>query len=853
MMQQYFGIKKDYPDTIVLFRMGDFYEAFFEDACEVSKILNITLTHRGKVGGFSIPMAGIPHHAAGSYIDRITESGRKAAMAEQTEDPKDAVGIVERAVAQVVSPGIPYDLDRADSRQRQFISSSFIAEDGFFITAIDFTTGDFVGMVTEEKDDFLEKIRLLCPKEIITYRGQFDGLPEMDVLLKHGQILPTYLGEDYFDPKVSSIYTERLIPGLNRDETLARYPSLLCPLGAMAYYVCTAQKQSNFCHIRPFKIADESGIMRVSLSALEGLGILPRLGESYKKSLLGFLDRTTSPLGPRRLRELLTAPLDDQEAILERQELMAFFCEHPDKLFSIRERLSGVRDLERITAKVSKRKAHGGDILALSESIKIYFQILKDFEEMPRAVLLPFTKGEMSALRGLYREIVRAVNHTPGASLEKGNLIKEGYHAERDRLAKFMNNFTERLSELEERYRAETGISKLKLKSNSVSGHFIEVGKSFINKIPSSFQRRQTLVGAERYTTEELLRFEHDIATAKDNLEALERELFDSLLKKIFPLTPAISKTATDLGLMDAFSALAHTALGEKFTRPSFSSSKKIKLTGSWHPLIKESLQEKFVPHDLTLDDKQFFGLITGPNMAGKTTVMRETAIIQVLAQIGSFVPAEKAELGLCDRLFSRLGAFDDILKGQSTFMVEMSETAEIIRHASGRSLVILDEVGRGTSTYDGLSIAWALVEYFIEHTKAFVLFATHYHELVDLVDSKDSAKNLTVETEEVGGRVKFLYRLVDGAAGRSFGIHVAEMAGLPREILDRASCLLRDLESGRGHSSPPPQAPAESPRHLRILEDRLKEIDPLKITPMEALNKVQELKSHCEANEHPS
>ena len=849
MMRQYFEIKKQHKGIVLLFRMGDFYEAFFEDAVTISQILSITLTHRGKMGGFSIPMAGLPHHAASSYIDKITGRGKKVAIAEQMEDPKDAIGLVKRAVTQIVSPGVPYDLDKTDCRERHFISCSYIKEGRFFIAALDFTTGDFLGMVTDHKDDFLEKIRLLGPKEMITYIEQFDDFGETEILFKEYNIMRTFLSQNFFYPKHTHLYIEKLIPRYKRDHTIRLNPTILSPLGALSYYICTIQKQSNFCHIRPFKLMDDNGPMRMTLPTLMGLEIFPKAKHFYKNSLLGFLDKTSSPLGPRKLKELLTAPSNDRQEILKRQRIVNFFVEMPSLLENMREQLASIGDIERILAKTSKGKASGSDLLRIANGIKVHFCILRDIKDLPQDLLSSFTPEEVDSLRGLHKHISSTINNDIGASLEKGNLIRNGRHKERDGLAEILQDTSKKLAKLEEKYRKETGIQKLKVKSNNVAGHFIEVGLGHISKIPSSFKRRQTLANSERYTTEELALFENEILMAKSNLEILEREIFSDLMQDVVKHSSLILNLASNVAVLDTFGALALVSLHESFVRPKISESKIIDIKGAWHPLIKESLQDNFVTHNLLLDEKTFFGLITGPNMAGKTTVMREVAIIQILTQIGSFVPAASAQIGLCDHLFSRLGASDDILKGQSTFMVEMSETAEIIRHATEKSLIILDEVGRGTSTYDGLSIAWSLVEYFIDHVKARSLFATHYHELTDLIKAKKQAKNLTMEIQNQNGDIKFLYRLIEDAIGQSFGIHVAKMAGLPQEILFRATTLLQQLENKQKKNlnlieNQAPLSPPPVPEYLKHLEDDLKEIDPLKMTPLEALQKIYDLKS---------
>ena len=842
-MRQYFSLKQEHADMILLFRMGDFYEVFFEDAVKASGILNIALTHRGKVGPFTVPMAGIPHHAANTYIDRLTDQSLKVAIAEQVENPKDAVGIVKRAVTRIISPAMPYDLDKSDPREHRFILGCSYEKGLYFIVAIDFTTGDFLGFETDQEDDFLEKIRLLSPKEIVTYMGQFDHRIRLKELVKHYGILPTHLSEEYFNAQFTSIYIEKLIPGYQRDQTLNLQPSVLRPLGALAYYVCTTQKENNYYHLRPFQMAAREGIMKISLTTLTGIEILPKARDSYKNSLLGFLDKTSCPLGSRLLKSLFSRPLDDAKEIGKRQKLVEFFYERIDALTDIRQRLGEVRDVERILAKISAGKAIGGDVLSLAKAIDTAMGIDKDFPHLPKEAFLPLSDQQIEALARASSNISTTINDEIGASLDKGNLIKDGAHAERDRLAHIRRNASEEIANLERGYRKETGIQTLKVKSNNIAGYFIEVGRIHSSKVPDRFRQRQTLVNAQRYTTTELEDFEHALLTAEEDLERIERELFSLLLRDISGLAKPLLTVASNIALIDCFANLAWIALREKFTKPTISHSKGMELTGAWHPLIKSSLQDTFVAHDISLDERRFFALITGPNMAGKTTVMREVAIVQILSQIGSFVPAAKAKVGLCDHLFSRLGASDDILKGQSTFMVEMSETAEIVRHATDRSLVILDEVGRGTSTYDGLSIAWALVEYLIDNVQSTTLFATHYHELIRLIDAEKRAKNLTVDILDRAGRITFLYRLVEGAANQSFGIHVAGMAGLPQKLLRRAADILEELENKK-HADPGPPSKSRRPTAPpSVLEQSLRDIDPLSMTPLEAIQKLADLK----------
>ncbi len=858
-MEQFYQVKKNYSEHIVFFRMGDFYEVFFDDAKVVSKLLNITLTHRGKLGDIPIPMAGMPHHAAAAYVDRLSGFGLKIAICEQIEDPKEAKGIVKRAVTQVVSPALPYDLEKVDSTEHKYIASAIQIDGNFYLVAIDFTTGEFSGHKISSSEEFLDKLRMISPKEFICKMGQWDELKDLDTLLEALGVLKTHLSEEFFTEKYTDIYIEKIIPAYKRDKVISATSEILSPIGALSYYICSTQNTEDFCHIRPFKMISEKGHMKVTAPTLIGLEILPKSRESYGDSLLGFLDKTKTAMGSRNLKQVFSNPLNDLKEITLRQDFITYFLEESDTHSLVRETLSEVRDLERIMAKVSTNKTTPGDLINLARAIRVYDQLQVVFSHEKAKVLTSLKKTELTSLKSIATKIEKTINDEIGASLDKGNLIKAGSDKERDRLAKLSTNVANELLELEARYREETGIPKLRVKSNNVAGYFIEISKSHSDKVPEHFKRRQTLVNAERYTTEELTAFEKEIFSAKEKLERLEREIFKSLTTLVATNNQSILTLAKSIGMLDVFQSFAWIAHQEDFTKPLISNKvKRSKLEGAWHPLIKSIIKDQFVAHDLNLDEDCFFGLITGPNMAGKTTVMREVAIIQILAQVGSFVPAELAEISLCDYLFSRLGASDDILKGQSTFMVEMAETAEILRHATEKSLIILDEVGRGTSTYDGLSIAWSLVEHFVTKTKALTLFATHYHELIEVVDNLEGAKNLTVETLNKNGDVQFLYRLIEQGASQSFGIYVAKLAGLPASILDRSTNLLNTLEQGDEQKVVASKisndqlsffgeteiiVEKEIPENLQKLESDLSNLDVMNMTPLQALNKLNELK----------
>lgn len=859
MMEQYYEIKKEYKDILLMFRMGDFYELFFEDAKRASKILNISLTHRGKLGGYPIPMSGIPHHAANTYIDRITSEGEKVAICEQIEDPKLAKGIVKRAVTQVVSPCLPYDLEKSDTLINNYIACLDLDAETqkYNLIFVDFTTGDFFGISARDIGDAIEKLQVYKPKELICYLGQWEQSSEFTNYLAASGMLTTYLSEEYFQEKFTELYIERLIPTFKRDEVIKLHGNILAPIGAISYYICSTQSLEKLSHIKPFSMINIEKDMKITYPTMLGLEIMPKSKEQYKDSILGFLDVTKTSMGSRKLKAIFRSPLRDESQIQKRFNNVELLINEYETLQSFRNTLFEIRDIERIMAKVSTGKVNGSDLINLSLAVTAYKVLKKDIKKIKLDIDYLLDAKTLKKLNTLEEEIQNTINDEIGATLEKGNLIKDGCDKQRDKLRKLTHNAVDSVIELEKKYREQTGIGNLKIKSNNVAGYFIEVSKSHTKKIPEGFVRRQTLVNSERYQTDELIDFEKEVVSAKDKLYRLERKIFDGIVSQVVELGQDILNLAGSIAYLDVIQSFAWVSKQNDFSRPIIKKEKLINLTSAWHPLIRAKIKDQFVCHNLSLNKDQYFGLITGPNMAGKTTVMREVAIIQFLCQIGCFVPAKRAEISLADYIFSRLGASDDIIKGQSTFMVEMSETAEIIRHASEDSLIVLDEIGRGTSTYDGLSIAWSLVEYFVTKTKALTLFSTHYHELIGLVENLSNAKNLTVKTINERGNVQFLYELIEQGATQSFGIHVAKLAGLPEEILERSSIILEKLEDNKST----PEVRKNNSNQLdmffsereskkiqpqsNFFEDEIKGLDILNMTPIQALQKLHELKSN--------
>ena len=868
MMSQYYEIKKQHEDDIVFFRMGDFYEVFFEDARDVSKILNIALTHRGKLGETPVPMAGIPHHAANNYIDRITEAGRRVAVCEQVQNPKDAIGIVKRAVTQIVSPGLPYDLSKINEEETFYISAANKKGSLIYITFLDYSTGDFFGHLAQNEVEMIDLLQKYKIKEFVSYPGQWNDNNNLEDFLKFEQILKSTLAKDYFEYRNCHEIIEKFIPNYRHDQVIMDNQSILGPISAIASFVDLTQKPEKILHLAPFKFVDKKNKLYISSKTLQGLEIVSPKGKSQQFNLYEFMKKTKTPMGARVLQSAFSNAMTEVKQIRKKQGLLQYFVSNFELLQKIEMELDPIRDIDRLLTKITTKKYIPQDLINLAQSLEQFDKVLillKDLSEEQKEVLfyqLP-EKKYLQKVNRLIQSIVQSINSELGASLEKGNLILTGICPTRDHLFELFTNSSQKFDDLEKKYLSETNIPKIKIKNNNIHGYFIEVSKTHSAKVPNFFIRRQTLVQSERYVTDELTNLENEVLQAGEKLKEVENNILQDLIKTIIELNDVIKKISLSIGQIDLAQSMAKVAVIEQWTCPEISET-TLCLEGAWHPLIKKSTKGQFVPHDIKLDKNNFFGLITGPNMAGKTTVMREMAIIQLLAQMGSFVPAKKATITICDKIFSRLGASDNIQEGQSTFMVEMSETAEIIRHATSNSLIILDEIGRGTSTYDGLSIAWSLVEYLVKKLQAKTLFATHYHELIELVDSLEGAKNLTVEAKSEGENVKFLYRLIEEGANQSYGIYVAKLAGIPKNILTRAKSKLAQLEKIEAKqnnsqldffevSNPLEIDPCTSEIELgdedHLVIDELNNLDINNLTPLQAFKKIQQWKERTGIN----
>mgnify|MGYP000559791338 CR=1 FL=1 len=845
MMEQYHDIKIKYRDLILFFRMGDFYEVFFEDAVITSKVLNIALTKRGKIAGEPVPMAGLPHHSASAYIDKITAAGLRVAICEQVEDPKLAQGIVKRAVTQIVSPALPYDLEKNKSTLHHFLASFTKNEDSYYLSIIDFTTGDFLGLKCPTQQELIDQIKLYNPKEFLLYFDQLENFEELSSVLKNQEVLTTYISKDFFEEKNTLHFLKSVIPLYKKDKILMDEPHFISSISALSYYLISTQTEEVILHIKPFRFLNNTNKLKVSYQTLNSLEIITNKS-SNKSSLIHFIDKTKSSMGSRKLHELCLNPSMDLSEINKRHDLIEYFTSQEDQLVQLRTHLQELRDLDRIFAKHSTNKIQGFDLINLANAIDLYFDINKLFDFNEKLLPMSLSKTQSSKLKSFARQVSKAICSEPGSVLSKGNLILAGFNEKRDELKNIESSVVSKINKLQEKYRKKFGISTLRIKSNNIAGYYVEVPKSKSHLIGDALIMRQTLVNSQRFCSPELDKIQTKLENAEVELLKIDNEIFDSFTKKIQENLILFRKVSDYLSYIDVFQGLSWLVIQEDFTRPTFHENKKINLSEVWHPLVKKVLKSDFIPHNVTLDEENFLGLITGPNMAGKTTVMREVAIVQFLAQIGSFVPAQKAEVPICDYIFSRIGANDDIVGGQSTFMLEMSETSEILRHATDKSLVILDEIGRGTSTYDGLSIAWSLLEFFVQSIKSLTLFSTHYHELIDVVDDLAGAKNFTVKTINKNGEVRFLYEFIEGGATQSFGIHVAKLAGLPREVLHRAKFLLKNLEEQKSDNSQMDLFSLNDTEIKNQEQDELisfiEDININSLTPIQALNTLNEI-----------
>lgn len=800
MMQHYIRMKKENRDSILFYRLGDFYEMFFDDAITVSKELELTLT--GKNCGLPerAPMCGIPYHAAESYLTRLVNKGHKVAICEQLEDPKTAKGIVKRGIIRVVTPGTNIDTASLDEAKNNYLMSIAFISDRFGIAVADISTGDFY--VTEESSlrAFLNELSRYKPSEIICNEAfQICGV-DLNELKDHMHIAISVLDNYYFEDDLArQLLTRHFHVSSLKSLDLDDQGIKTVAAGAMLQYLKETQK-SDLLNITRLQVYQDSNYMMIDSSSRRNLELTETLRDKEKRgSLLWVLDHTMTAMGARRLRQDIDKPLRKKDQIEKRLDAVSEFVSNPSDREELREYLSPVYDLERLLTRITYKTANPRDLISFKSSIRLLPALKQTLSCMKSELILELNQV-LDPLSDLYSLIDSAIEDDPPVSVHDGGIFKSGYNKEVDELRDLKTHGKEWLANLEEEEREKTGIKNLRIRYNKVFGYFIEVTNSYKDLVPDRYIRKQTLTNAERFYTNELKEMEDKILGSEDRLTHLENQLYLELLDRIGQEIKRIQTTAKAISSLDVLLSLAYTADRNHYVRPSINTNGNLKIKKGRHPVIEQMLPEgSFVDNDTFLDNKDHrMAIITGPNMAGKSTYMRQTALIVLMAQIGSFVPAESADISIVNRIFTRVGASDDLASGQSTFMVEMNEVANILKNATKDSLLILDEIGRGTSTFDGLSIAWAVVEYVANPRLigAKTLFATHYHELTELEGKLPGVHNYCSAVKEGKDGIVFLRKIVKGGADQSYGIEVAKLAGLPDAVIDRARELQEQLAS---------------------------------------------------------
>ncbi len=870
MMRQYLEIKNGYKDCILFYRLGDFYEMFFEDALKASEELELTLT--GKNCGLNerAPMCGVPYHSVEGYLNKLVEKGHKVAICEQVEDPKQTRGIVHREVIRIVTPGTNTNMQALDESKNNYIMSIVYLNGRYGVSTADVTTGDYYVTEIETEPKLLDEIHKFAPSEIICNEAFYvSGIDIEDIHSRLG-ISISSLDAWYFTDETAvstllSHFKVNSMEGLG----LKDYPSGTTAAGVLLKYLYETQKNSleHMSSIHPYTTGM---FMVIDSSTRRNLELVETMREKQKRgSLLWVLDKTKTAMGARMLRSYVEQPLIERSEIERRYDAVEELNANMIDREEVREYLHPIHDLERLITRVTYQTANPRDLIALQGSVKMIApikQLLEDFH----CPLLMQIQEEMDALEDIYTLIELSIEEEAPISVRDGGILKNGYKEDIDKLREARTNGKTWLADIEKREREETGIKNLKIKYNKVFGYYLEVTDSYKNMVPDRYVRRQTLANAERYITPELKELEDTILGAEDKLVALEYEYFCEIRKKIADEVIRIQQTAKAVATLDVLVSLAVVAEENHYCRPKLNASGIINIHEGRHPVVEKMIShDMFITNDTYLDNEDSrISIITGPNMAGKSTYMRQTALIVMMAQMGSFVPAKSADIGLVDRVFTRVGASDDLASGQSTFMVEMNEVANILRNATSQSLLILDEIGRGTSTFDGLSIAWAVVEH-ISNPKllgAKTLFATHYHELTELEGKLDNVNNYCIAVKEKGDDIVFLRKIVKGGADKSYGIQVAKLAGVPESVIVRAKEIVEELSANditeiaknlTVHTAP--KKPKKKARTDTVdleqislfdtvkdddIIDELRNVDISSMTPLEAMNKLNELQN---------
>lgn len=854
LMKQYYSFKAKYPEALLLFRVGDFYETFGEDAIKTSEILGIVLTKRGKSAATATELAGFPHHALDTYLPKLVRAGQKVAVCEQLEDPKLTKKIVKRGITELVTPGVTYDDNVLVQKENNFLAAIHIEEKESGIAFLDVSTGEFY--LTQGNNEYIDKLlQSFNPSEVLCQRNKRKSFIENFSDKYYLTVFDDWVfTEDYANDILTRHFNTNSLKGFGVDD----FPKGIIAAGASIHYLHETQ-HDKISYISSLSRIDQGQFVWLDKFTIRNLELLHSANVNAK-TLIDIIDKTSSPMGSRLMRRWLSLPLKNKEQITARYDIVDFFVKNNESIPCLQDTIRQVGDLERLISKVSLLRATPRELLQVVRALD-QIEIIKKYCTESNNESLKSYAEQLNVCDSIRQRIKRVLNPDAPALLSKGNYINDGVDEELDSLRALSRSGKDYLTDIQKREVAATGISSLKIGYNNVFGYYLEVTNLHKDKVPTEWIRKQTLANAERYITEELKEYEQKILGADEKIHAIEERLYFELINACGEFVAPIQLNASLIAKIDCLVSFAFVSVKNNYVMPTIDDSYVIDIKEGRHPVIEQMMPvgEQYISNDIYLDrEKQQIIIITGPNMSGKSALLRQTALIVLLAQIGCFVPAASARIGLVDKIFTRVGASDNISSGESTFMVEMNETASILNNISNRSLVLLDEIGRGTSTYDGISIAWAITEYLHEHPqyRAKVLFATHYHELIEMESSFKRIKNYHVTVKEMNDRVIFLRKLKKGGSAHSFGIHVAAMAGMPRKVIDRADSLLSMLEKSHSHEEMNKAVKEtkncnemqlsfiqlDDPLLLQIKDDILNtNIDTL--TPVEALMKLNEIK----------
>ena len=853
LMQQYEEIKARHRDAILLFRMGDFFEMFYDDAKTGARVLGLTLTSRNNGGAADVPLAGVPVRAVTEYVRRLVTAGYRVAICEQVEDPKVAKGLVRRAVVETVTPGATFADDLLEGGRATYVGAVAEAAGRRAVAVADLSTGDFT-IVDAGTGDVGPLVARLAPRELLLPDANTSaivaGIDGLVVTRRDAWEFDAAQGRRVLTDAFGVASLDGLGFGTGDDALIGAGAALVRYLGEL--------QPGGVPHLRHPVIERPGHVMPLDEMTRRNLELVESLRGGTEGTLLSVLDRTTTPMGARLLRARLVAPLTDRDAIEARLDGVATLVTHGTARAVLRDAFGGVRDIERLAAKCAAGRATPRDVRALGDSLARLRSVAAVLREVAGAGEFATIASTWDDAADLAAEIVASVGDHPPASLGDGETIRSGVSAELDELRAIARGGKDAIAALQQQERERTGITSLKVGHNRVFGYYIEITNSNADRVPADYQRRQTLAGAERYVTPALKEFEEKVLHATERIDALERTIFDDLRRRIGAQVARLQAVATRLATLDVLAALADVAARDAYVRPEIHDGFDLEVVAGRHPVVEQMMpREQFIPNDVTLVPTARVAILTGPNMAGKSTVLRQTGLLVLLAQCGSFVPATRARIGICDRIFTRVGASDNLVRGQSTFMVEMAETSAILHSATNRSLVLLDEIGRGTSTWDGVSIAWAVSEHLHTAIGCKTIFATHYHELTQLAEELPAVRNLNVVVEERGGEIRFLHAIRPGGADRSYGIEVGRLAGLPRAVLTRARALLAILEredlagalTGASATAVPMDQLGLFPVAEHPVVERLRRVDANQFTPLDALALLAELSEQARAD----